>query len=352
MQNVRLHWLFISLVFVLTACSGSAGGKLTGDGGLDDDGGELPTDGGGTDAGDAGDAGDAVVPCEAPTCAELADGARPACGTVVTQNSCGVNVTVDCSAGEGEPACPGVLFCAEDPDGVNRCREPENTCDPLDAEAACEGVVCGTASDGCEGQVTCPSTCQTGDLCIAGSCVTPTCTPKTCETAGPSGTAVACGQWGDGCGDTLDCNRPEAEGGCAAGQVCNGSNGTCEAPACEPATAEFACTGTCGTVSDGCGGSIDCAAEGYGCPDGTTCGGGGTPGVCGAGTCDPIAAGVACAGKCGIVGDGCGGAYDCSLPENGGVVCTGQEYCGGGGVFNQCGAPPCEPLTVAEACTA
>ncbi|NLY94100.1 MAG: hypothetical protein GXY23_08720, partial [Myxococcales bacterium] len=323
--------IFLALLTFLVACSDS-GTRHSLDGGFDDgdvtDDGDGGGDGGGgnTDGGDGGP----ITECVPPTCADLADGGRQACGVIATVDSCGVNVTVDCRAGEGEPACPGVLFCAQDEDGISRCREPENTCERIEESVACAGIACGTASDGCDGIYECPNTCAQGDLCIQGSCVTPTCTPRTCENAGPGGTAVSCGVWGDGCGDTIDCNRPANEGGCADGLVCNGADGSCVEPACTPADPSLACAGTCGKVSDGCGDFIDCDEEGFACPDGTVCGGGETPGVCGAGSCDPRPAEEVCEGKCGYVGDGCGAAYNCSaLPDAGGVVCTGNEWCGG-----------------------
>jgi hypothetical protein len=342
-MSLTRYFVFVALLAFLAACSGAGSSNHLGDGGMGDGG-----DGGDPDS----DPPPPPPPCEPPTCEELELDGRSPCGISVAKNSCNVSVLVDCSAAEGEPACPGVLFCAEDEDGVNRCREPENNCAPLDEATACAGVSCGTASDGCGGQVQCPSTCQSGDLCITGGCVTPTCTAKDCTNAGPEGTPVLCGVWGDGCDGTIDCNRPADEGGCADGLVCKGTDGTCTEPECTPMSASLACEGTCGLVSDGCESSIDCVAEGYTCPDGMTCGGGGTSGVCGMGECTPADPLVVCAGKCGLVGDGCGTVlYNCSLPENGGVMCTGQEYCGGGNVLNECGAPECNPLTEAEACT-
>src|SRR5260221_1325030 len=77
----------------------------------------------------------------------------------------------------------------------------------------------------------------------------------------------------------------------------------------------------CGSVGDGCGGSIDCG----GCSGGLTCGGAGTPSVCGAardsGACTATQCSSANGTYCGVVGDGCGGSIDCG-------TCPGQQVCG------------------------
>jgi hypothetical protein len=60
----------------------------------------------------------------------------------------------------------------------------------------------------------------------------------------------------------------------------------------------------CGPTDDGCGGSLDCGS----CPVNETCGGGGTPNVCGG--CVP----KTCMGEevyCGTISDGCGNTLDC-----------------------------------------
>src|SRR5262249_43613048 len=60
----------------------------------------------------------------------------------------------------------------------------------------------------------------------------------------------------------------------------------------------------CGSTSDGCGGTLSCGV----CTAPQTCGGGGTPNVCG--SCAPTT--CAAQGKnCGSIGDGCGGTLSC-----------------------------------------
>ena len=65
---------------------------------------------------------------------------------------------------------------------------------------------------------------------------------------------------------------------------------------CTPGTCQ---AGQCGEVPDGCGGTLSCD-----CPSGQSCGGGGTPNVCG---CTPT-----CADKCPGEPDCCGGS--CPVP--------------------------------------
>src|SRR5207247_1290616 len=96
-------------------------------------------------------------------------------------------------------------------------------------------------------------------------------------------------------------------------------------PACTPTTC--AAQGkNCGTISNGCGGTLTCGA----CTAPQTCGGGGVANVCG--TCTPTT--CAAQGKnCGAISDGCGGTLTCG-------ACTTPQTCGGAGVANVCGAAP------------
>ena len=84
----------------------------------------------------------------------------------------------------------------------------------------------------------------------------------------------------------------------------------------------------CGSAGDGCGMTLNCGT----CPAGQTCGGSGMPGVCGATSCVPLTKDQACTTKgldCGTVGDGCGGTVSCG-------TCASNASCG---VFtpNKCG---------------
>jgi hypothetical protein len=100
---------------------------------------------------------------------------------------------------------------------------------------------------------------------------------------------------------------------------------------------------TCGPIGDGCGGVVDCGT----CTAPETCGGGGMHFTCGGGnanctprTCADVGA------NCGVISDGCG-----ALTASCGTCSTGQT-CGGGGMANKCGAPPCTGLCLQQdACT-
>ncbi len=155
------------------------------------------------------------------------------------------------------------------------------------------------------------------------------CTPKTCASAN-----VNCGPIGDGCGGVIQC------GTCADGQTCGGGGtpSVCGKPACTPKTcADLGAE--CGPAGDGCGGLIASCGT---CEAGI-CGGGG-PSKCGTGggttdggvcvptktACDP--------GDCGPISDGCGSVINCP------ATCGPNEICGGGGP-SKCGAAPCTKAT-------
>jgi hypothetical protein len=74
----------------------------------------------------------------------------------------------------------------------------------------------------------------------------PSCQPTTCSAQG-----ATCGSIPDGCGGTLQC------GSCGSGMVCSASN-TC-VPACTPTTCA-AQGATCGLLASGCGGTLQCGA--------------------------------------------------------------------------------------------
>ncbi len=126
----------------------------------------------------------------------------------------------------------------------------------------------------------------------------PVCTPTTCAALGKD-----CGTVSDGCGGTLDC------GTCGPGQVCT-SNVCCTPTTCGALGKD------CGTVSDGCGGTLTCGTCGTGqvCASNLCC----TPTTCGA------------LGKnCGTIPDGCGGTLTCG-------ACGSGQTC----VSNVCAASP------------
>jgi hypothetical protein len=143
-------------------------------------------------------------------------------------------------------------------------------------------------------------------------------------TACPTG--LNCGDYPDGCGGTLSC------GTCSGSETCGGGGtpNVCGQGPCVPTTcvAEGA---ECGSISDGCGKTLDCGA----CDAPETCGGGGQDNICG---CTPTTCTILGL-NCGPVPDGCGGTLDCG-------TCAAPLTCGGGGEDNVCG---CTPLTACPA---
>lgn len=204
------------------------------------------------------------------------------------------------------------------------------------------GADCGPMADQCGGLINCGS-CALPEICggagVPGECGNlgsnlndaGMCVPTTCAIAG-----ATCGTIGDGCMGTLNC------GGCSMGQVCGGGGVPYQCGGgnfCTPLTCALV-GATCGSIGDGCGGSITCGAA---CTAPQTCGGGGAPNTCGGGvTCVP----KSCAqlnAECGQINDGCGTILNCGNP------CTGGEACGAGGVPNQCGGQVnCVAKTCAE----
>jgi hypothetical protein len=191
-----------------------------------------------------------IDPCEAT---------GSTCGTQTVDNdtfSCGTcDATGECV--KEEPPSPGWACC-----------------EPVTCESA--GAHCGTISDNCVGTLDC-GTCAAGARCdpATNQCVTGVaecklncsdgleacedgspaseclpayqqclanceCVPTTCSAAG-----AQCGTISNGCTGTLDC------GGCAAGYACDANQ--CE---CVPT----GCNGRCGIVSNGCGGTISCGS--------------------------------------------------------------------------------------------
>jgi MYXO-CTERM domain-containing protein len=90
---------------------------------------------------------------------------------------------------------------------------------------------------------------------------------------------------------------------------------------CKPLTA-CPSPDNCGTLSDGCGGTVTC---GPACAAPKTCGGGGTPNVCGCAGAKTCPAGM----TCGTAPDGCGGMVTCG-------TCGAGQTC----VNNACVAGP------------
>jgi len=346
------RWVTISLYLSLAACSAGGAGKEGDDSGAigrdRDAGGDAG--GGGQDELDADLTGDGG---QSTPDGSTGDGA--VCKTVCDPDDCGEYVS---------GGCEGHLNCgASCPEGQgcglvrpDKCDFPPTAdCTPRDPMAACAGH-CGRVPNGCsDGFIDCgPSnggvTCASGQLCGGydgniqpNTCVelpVVVCVPETCASLyakrPPARTALfECGTVSDGCGGTVDCAAEV--GGCGAGEVCHFGDpktdslaNSCVTPpvTCTAQAASVTCAGKCGTVLNNCNEPVNCAGIGVTCAAGQTCGGGSVPNVCGSGTpvCQPLSSSVVCADKCGFVSNGCpdGAGYTCTA-QNGGISCDGNS---------------------------
>jgi len=257
---------------------------------------------------------------------------------------------------------------------------PLGACTPT--TCAAQGKNCGSVGNGCGGTLNC-GTCAAGQTCNASN-VCQSCTPTTCAAQGKN-----CGSISDGCGGTLSCGTCGSGQTCSAnvctvsGTTCNAtvtgySLGKCNATAVyngklykcisqasgvngEPSgcgtagvfcssiapdnaawgstawqfvqNCSSSCTPTtcaalgknCGSVADGCGGTLSCGT----CGTGQTCS---ASNVCQS-SCTPTT--CAALGKnCGSVADGCGGTLSCG-------TCTGGQTCSASNVCQSTGS--CSP---------
>ncbi|HQK18083.1 MAG TPA: hypothetical protein PLJ27_11530 [Polyangiaceae bacterium] len=147
------------------------------------------------------------------------------------------------------------------------------------------------------------------------------CNPRSCLDL-----SAQCGTVLDGCGGTVDC------GSCPTGQTCGGAGpNQCGVGECTPKTC-VQLNAACGLVSDLCGNVLSCGE----CAKPEVCGGAGIENQCG---CTPISC-ASVKAECGTLSDGCGGVAHCgSCPK--GMVCGGKEQ-------NRCGPEPCTPKTCAS----
>lgn len=180
------------------------------------------------------------------------------------------------------------------PDAPERCDDVDSDCDGslVDEYPTIDGVypACDVDGDGVEAD-------GDHDGIIGG-------------TPCPSGVAVGCD---DNCADVANPDQMDTDGN-GFGDACNCLWASC---------AELGVN--CGTVSDGCGRTLNCGS----CMTPQTCGGGGVPNVCG---CTPTTCAVQHA-ECGSIPDGCGGTFNCG-------PCSGSRTCGGAGIPNTCACAP------------
>ncbi len=304
---------------------------------------EPTADAGDEAAADAAPADD-VTPIDAGPPDVICDGAAPdadidctgKCGPVKDECTGKVRQCGGCQAVtvDGGPPEPRVCDLAS-----NSCIKPKVTCTQLGAE-------CGTVKDSCGNYLDCPDTatkgCGAGKECDPDTHKCQDCQPVTCKDLG-----YECGFAWLGCGEDKPANQTDC-GGCApvgdgGARVCNAVFHKCE-PSCVPQSAAALCAAAkakrgveCGTISNGCGGTVSCdSVAGFGCANGESCG---VRGI--ANRCDKKQAPDECKalGKnCNTITSACTGATvscgDCAP----GQVCNTNGVCG----------PPCTAKTCTD----
>jgi hypothetical protein len=226
--------------------------------------------------------------------------------------------------------CGGTLTCGTCPGGQSCVSNVCQACVPT--TCAAQGKTCGSIADGCGGTLTC-GTCPGGQSCVSNVCQAPSsCTPtvtgydrgKCGETAVYGGKLYKCvSQAVNVNGETAGCGVTGVY--CSSIAPDNASWGTtawtlvasCDAT-CTPTTC--AAQGkTCGSIPNGCGGTLACGS----CPSGQSCS---ASNVCQS-TCTPTT--CAAQGKtCGSIPNGCGGTLACgSCPS--GQSCSASNVCQG-----------------------
>ncbi len=236
-------------------------------------------------------------------------------GTTCTPG-CPSNVTcgryTDCKGNVqlcGMP-CPKGEVCMAGSGGAQSCQM-----------LSCSGKCGELGVDPCGVPINCPG-CPSGQTCVNNACVMQMpsdggdaggCSKLSCN---PDPGTNLCGTVSDGCGHTMNCS-------CPSGQQCIG--GVCQAPPPECMGADGGTGSTCGSVENACGsGKVQCG----GCNGTNTC----TGGVCTA--CTPPSCGSV---TCGEVSNGCGPKVSCG-------TCGSSDKCYDGGC--------CTPITCAEAADA
>ena len=224
----------------------------------------------------------------------------------------------------------------KDPPG-SRCvtsGRPFNVCEAPTAcsfNTQCPGTqVCGI-DDLCRDQCRADKDCTVGQKCVDLTCADPT----ELTDGGLISSADGGTNEGQPCSYNSDCAAPlfcragycsfqcRADVDCTLGETCVKNICTLRASdggACVPASCGDLGK-NCGTILDGCGGTVTCASgANLGCGNGQSCGGGG-PNLCGTNACTPQGC---VAGACGVTSDGCASVADCG-------GCPAGQTCGGSG---------------------
>jgi hypothetical protein len=279
-----------------------------------------------------------------PEAQDMAVDARPSeAGTVDAAGGVDACIPIGCHdsicdldyCGKIGDGCGGTLDCGMACRAGQLCNTARGTCMgdwscvSLTCDIGTPGNYCGDIGDGCLGVLHCPTDCNlAGWTCENHICVgrPPACEFRTCDTPAEQ----RCGKIADGCGGILDCGLQCAQ----PGWLCSAAHGRCVGGKdCVPVS----CDGPageqyCGTIGDGCGGSLECtrtcSGSGLSCRDNLCVETAGCPKV----NCVLADGGH----YCGVIGDGCGGAQDC------GVTCPDGSVCGGVRP-NECGTGTSSP---------
>jgi hypothetical protein len=192
-------------------------------------------------------------------------------------------------------------------------KKHKKRCTPDSVSKTCAGT-CGSVLNNCKKAIDCE--CPACHICDEAT--------RQCI-ADPNLEFTPCGEPGQFCHSDGSCACEL--GSCGSCEVCDG-DGFC-VPLCDGGGCcdEGFCVD--GNISQACGRNGQACTE---CTGVDTCGGGGTPGVCG---CAPF---TTCPGgqTCGSINDGCGGTLVCGICSNPTPLCFPNNQCFGCGTDADC----------------